>query len=99
MEKGCGDARDREGNARYTSGVSLHPSPLPGTAERAWFPGTTLGMSAKKLGRVGANRSDSSRASDIPWHSTEARSFGRTVNCAVNIVSRVVNEARIITLI
>ena len=32
MEKGCGDARHMEGNARYTSGVSLHPSPLPDTA-------------------------------------------------------------------
>ena len=32
MEKGCGDARDRESNARYTSGVSLYPSPLSDTA-------------------------------------------------------------------
>ena len=37
MEKQCGDARDMEGNARYTSGVSLHPSPLPDTAVNAWF--------------------------------------------------------------
>ena len=32
MEKECGDARDIKGNARYTSGVSPFPSPLPDTA-------------------------------------------------------------------
>ena len=34
MEKGCGDARDMEGSARYNTGVSLHPSPRYDTTQR-----------------------------------------------------------------